>query len=486
MNVKSLNIVFFIVFFATAIGFAQPGIEWERTFEHPDSGRLHIRHAIKTVDDGVLAVGSVNYSLSEQVDMFALKLTRDFEVEWFGQYGDYVDEENAWYIHENIKDAIQTSDGGYLLAGQLIVYESEDYCYFVPYLVKIDAEGELEWHRYYLRECDEEYWGIDAFYNVEELENGDYFVLAGIRNMLRISSEGDSLTIISLAEDDLRIVIHDSSPSGDGGFLFAGGIVYECGTNYWFSKFDEDGQEVWFNQFGSLWGDECAWHIIPSIHGGSVSLCQPVYDEDFALIALDENGDLLWERYYDPHWLNFAVDLKPTNDGGFIFSTAITENNLSYYYIIRTDEEGREIWTLISDEGYRVRPFPFLIPLSDRSYLILIKTEDVIHYIKTEPDPVYVDELDGESQPYEFTLYSAFPNPFNRSTTISFNIPKADQVQLTAYDLTGRPVAALVNNTLQAGKHTYTWEPDEISGGLYLLRLEAGGSSFIRKIVYLP
>jgi hypothetical protein len=82
--------------------------------------------------------------------------------------------------------------------------------------------------------------------------------------------------------------------------------------------------------------------------------------------------------------------------------------------------------------------------------------------------------------PSEFKLHDNFPNPFNPSTTIKYDIPKSSFVKLAVYDITGKEVALLVNNNLQAGKYEVKWNGANQSSGVYFVRIEAG--SFSRNV----
>ncbi len=75
--------------------------------------------------------------------------------------------------------------------------------------------------------------------------------------------------------------------------------------------------------------------------------------------------------------------------------------------------------------------------------------------------------------PVEFRLYNNYPNPFNPSTLISFDIPKASKVRLTVFNLLGEVVSQGVNEELSAGKYSYSFNGSDLSSGLYIYRLEA-------------
>jgi hypothetical protein len=89
--------------------------------------------------------------------------------------------------------------------------------------------------------------------------------------------------------------------------------------------------------------------------------------------------------------------------------------------------------------------------------------------------------------PGTFALRPAYPNPFNPSTTISFDIPDATDrnTSLHIYDITGKLVETLVNGTVPVGTHTITWDPKNLSAGLYIVQLKAGNKTFNQKLTFL-
>jgi hypothetical protein len=76
--------------------------------------------------------------------------------------------------------------------------------------------------------------------------------------------------------------------------------------------------------------------------------------------------------------------------------------------------------------------------------------------------------------PLSFWLERPFPNPFNPSTTILFSIPKESYVSLQVFDLLGRSVATLVDGVKSAGVHKVTFTGNNLTSGVYIIRLLAG------------
>lgn len=87
--------------------------------------------------------------------------------------------------------------------------------------------------------------------------------------------------------------------------------------------------------------------------------------------------------------------------------------------------------------------------------------------------------------PTEYGLNQNYPNPFNPSTTLSFKLPKSDYVKIRVYDILGNLVAIPAEGTFDAGNHTVTFDATGFAGGVYICRMESGGTSFQRKLSLL-
>lgn len=84
--------------------------------------------------------------------------------------------------------------------------------------------------------------------------------------------------------------------------------------------------------------------------------------------------------------------------------------------------------------------------------------------------------------PSEFSLSQNYPNPFNPSTTIKYSIPAASRVRLIVYDLLGKEVEVLVNETKTAGRYSVEFNASHLASGVYFYRIEAVSSD--KKIEY--
>jgi hypothetical protein len=87
--------------------------------------------------------------------------------------------------------------------------------------------------------------------------------------------------------------------------------------------------------------------------------------------------------------------------------------------------------------------------------------------------------------PEVMRLNSNYPNPFNPTTVIPYELSEASEVHLAVYDMAGRQVAQLVNERKQPGQYKVRFAASPLASGLYLIRFVAGGQQFTRKITLI-
>jgi hypothetical protein len=85
--------------------------------------------------------------------------------------------------------------------------------------------------------------------------------------------------------------------------------------------------------------------------------------------------------------------------------------------------------------------------------------------------------------PVSFALEAPYPNPFNASTTILYDMPNRNFVRITVHDLLGREIAVLVDGTREPGRYQTVFRAGEYASGIYFVRMVAGDFVGTRKII---
>ena len=91
----------------------------------------------------------------------------------------------------------------------------------------------------------------------------------------------------------------------------------------------------------------------------------------------------------------------------------------------------------------------------------------------------------GKSMPDNFRLFRNFPNPFNPSTTITWQTAAAAQNTLEIYDITGKRVAVILDEYKPAGTYAILFNGEDMSSGVYLCRLKAGNFEAVEKLLLM-
>jgi hypothetical protein len=335
--------------------------------------------------------------------------------------------------------AIQTSDGGYALAG-ILPRDDDAHLYERVWLVKTNALGDSLWSRTYalsqfasgdVIECRTVYQTTDGGYIL-----GVKSTVAG-SGVLRTNSVGDSLfTKWHFHDASLNFSI---TPTRDGGYFFAGRYGADHGPGWKWWRCDANLDTLWSGILvrGSMAVSSEAYASIETMDGGFiVAGCD---SGRYCLIRLNQQGNRLWTRHYGQNYCA-AWAMQPTPQGGFAMG--------GYVY------HGGD---------------------SERYPMLLITGPDT-YQSYTESSPAV------QTQYY---LFANYPNPFNPETRISFDLPQSGPTQLQIFDINGRIVTTLLTGMTSAGHHDLAFNGAMLPSGVYFYHLQSGNYSATRKMLLL-
>jgi hypothetical protein len=92
-----------------------------------------------------------------------------------------------------------------------------------------------------------------------------------------------------------------------------------------------------------------------------------------------------------------------------------------------------------------------------------------------------VEYHEYEKSPLGFSIKQNYPNPFYSITNISYTLSEPAHVELFVYNMLGQKVAELVNGEMSAGPHSTRWNAENLSSGIYFLRMTVGNNSITKK-----
>jgi Secretion system C-terminal sorting domain/Immune inhibitor A-like, MAM domain len=91
----------------------------------------------------------------------------------------------------------------------------------------------------------------------------------------------------------------------------------------------------------------------------------------------------------------------------------------------------------------------------------------------------------SDALPSEFALNNAYPNPFNPTTMLTYDVASLSNVNIKVYNLMGQEIATLYNGTQTIGRHSVSFDASNLSSGVYFVRMQTDGFNAMQKILLM-
>lgn len=121
---------------------------------------------------------------------------------------------------------------------------------------------------------------------------------------------------------------------------------------------------------------------------------------------------------------------------------------------------------------------------ADTTYTVFKKGVVYANLVDVPTATIGINNISSEV-PANFKLSQNYPNPFNPTTLIRFSIPKASFVTLKVYDVSGKLIETLVNQTVSVGTQEVSFDASRLSSGIYFYTLEAGNFKETKKMMFI-
>jgi hypothetical protein len=92
---------------------------------------------------------------------------------------------------------------------------------------------------------------------------------------------------------------------------------------------------------------------------------------------------------------------------------------------------------------------------------------------------------DHGANPVSYELYDNYPNPFNPSTIINYELRRTNDIELSVYSSLGQKVAILYSGKQSAGAHQVEWDASGFASGVYFYKLQAGEFVRVKKMILM-
>jgi hypothetical protein len=229
------------------------------------------------------------------------------------------------------------NDGGYIIGGTNNFGNSSDLI-----AIKTDSLGDVEWYKIHKYDLDSE------VVQIKQTTDGGY-IMVSRKKVLRLDNFGDfSWEYLKTENLDHFSEGFKSIIESDHNDFYVTGSVYFSSTNTKLAsitKFSKEGELLWEKYYGNNKWNEGSF-IERSGNDKFVILGNTGNEsEDLFFLEIDQNGDILIEKIFEDPDYDFARQIKPTSDGGYIvagYSWGI--RNISSVRIIKLDNQGKIIW----------------------------------------------------------------------------------------------------------------------------------------------
>jgi len=462
-------------------------LQWTRTVGGPDYDEAW---SITQTTDGGYAVVGTSHSYGVKSDIYFVKLDGNGSVQWSrafvttnGVYGNSI---------------IQTTDGGYAVVGQ-----TGDYFSGVDiYIAKLDANGILQWSK--IASCT----SFDYPSSIIQTSDGGYVVAGNtlftgdINYMYIVKINASGILQWSRAiggsgiDGDYAVSIIQTT---DGGYAVAGYTWSWVTQDYdmHIVKLSSSGTLLWSKTIGGT-DDEQAFSIIQTTDGGYVVAG---YTNSFGaglgdmyIVKLNSSGTLQWNKTVGGASYDGARYIKQTSDGGYVLVGWTGSFGVGQYggiHIVKFDANGNTCGnttspTSVSGSGGTSYSPPSSTVTNQTSTVTTVTSlTDTCGTFTTITICVIGIKPISTEIPSSFSLSQNYPNPFNPLTNIKFELPKSNYVTLKIYDALGREIATLINEQLAPGTYEVDWNGSNYPSGVYFYRLMTDNFNETKKMLMI-
>ena len=418
------------------------------------------------------------------------------------------------------EDVIKCSDGGYAFCGGCFWEDPENPGFYVASFgitVKVDENGILEWI-----EQDTLYLDAGIFMGLAEMSDGGIVTAVGPKvdlssTLVKRDAQGSILWQVNPG-----FPINSLIDSEDGGIIAVGYAQNNM------KKFSSAGNLLWEKRINAY----TLFSVEKTSDGGYIT--SGCYNEqnygDVVVAKTNANGDTLWTKYLD--------GFNTTDEGKCVFETSTNEIivvgrfDYGYGFIWKLGQNGNTLNLEIIDQSiswqiwcakeylnesiitwgnspefiWRFNRFDsefnyidsmrdnasfcgdkgFLV---DENYLIYLQWPNLT-VTKTLYQPVDVEE--NILPETEYISMMNYPNPFNPTTTISFNLTteNTESTELIIYNLRGQKIKKLEIKNLKLGINKVEWNGTDqnnqpVASGIYFYKLKSGDIEISRKMLLL-
>lgn len=500
---------FILVLNCTKIWSQSPPIQWQKSLG--GSLRDYGKSIHQTQDGGYIIAGSSESNNGDVTgnqgafDCWIVKLDLSGNIQWQKTYGG-TNGDGANSIQ-------QTQDGGYIFAGGSSSINGEvtgNHSYSDYWVVKIDPSGNIQWQKSLGG------YGYDEATSVQQTSDGGYIVAGQSMStdtmgdvtgnhgfydywIVKLNPSGNIQWQKNFGGSSYEYA-GSIKQTLDNGYIMVGSTLSNDGNvsqnygfrDYWVIKLDSFGNLQWEKSLGGGGSDE-AFDVLQNQDGSYIVAGYAISSDgqvsnhkgsrDFWIVKLDLSGNIIWQKTFGGSHIDGAFSINQTSDGGYIVGgyTQSIDGNITQnfgnidYWLVKISVSGALEWQkslggTASEQLYSVQQ------TSDNGYIITGNTLSGDGNITSNHGSydIWIVKLGstlGVDDNKNILKPSIHPNPVKDFVNID-NLPKESIVSIT--DLSGRK---LLSNKYNDEKVTVNLS--NLINGVYLIQAENKGTTIL-------
>ncbi|MBD3233298.1 MAG: T9SS type A sorting domain-containing protein [candidate division Zixibacteria bacterium] len=476
-----------------------------RTRSYGGSSLDKIFGGYRTNDGGYIFVGYTQSFGLGYFDIYLIRTDENGDSLWTRTYGGE-GEDKAYSVE-------QTSDGGFIIAGYTNSFGSGEY---FGYLLKLNSNGDTMW-----TVVHDDAAGANFFNSIRETADKGFIAAGSIlayygdfyyeAYYVKFDSLGNKEWTGSYGAIGEYTVIESVRQTVDGGYIMVGqrGFLLDVHPVF-ILRVDNQGDYLWSRSYGS-YSESNLYEVEITPEG------------DFLAIGHQYGQDMWLMKLQEPSYC-CEVDMFPDDDpivvqpgGSFGYTGSLinpTEFSLTFDVWVGVNYDNQFFETRLFEGNEPLEPgefftshfrqnVPLYAPLGDYRYVAYggnypSKCDSVWFDFTVVGAPMAdgnsewsvdelftnVDEDVSSGLPSTISIDNS-PNPFNATTTITYQLPEAGSVNLAIYNLSGQKVATLEDGFRNAGKHSVSWDASNYSSGIYFYKLVVGDRVITKRMTLL-
>ncbi|MFA6455412.1 MAG: SBBP repeat-containing protein [Bacteroidota bacterium] len=371
--------------------------------------------------------------------------------------------------------------------------------------MKFDAKGDTVWMRGYYSATGHNFDQaskliLDLDGNVivagSSIPWYTYFSTPDI-GTVKYTSDGAFQWIRHYSESGRYCYPMDLTTDHVGNIVVVGNVSWSDSNVAIIIKYDQSGNQQWIRRIASTRFNLLAVDVNGDIYVAGIEIVTNEDKADIILLKCSSTGEVLWTRRYHHNSSRYNSPSALIVDS--YHNLFITGKCDSALITLKYNFSGDVLWSdLYYYEGSQATA-PNTMRLDGKGNLFIGATtfrgtegwagymnEGWSMFTTIKYSQVSLSDVSREENILSsFSLHQNFPNPFNPSTTIRYDIPSSAHVKLTIHDILGREIATLVNEEQSAGWKEVQWNAKNVSSGIYLYKLQAGNFVESKKMLLM-